>query len=315
MTPLIIRGIDVGNHFLAPLAGFTDFPFRRRARAFGASLLYTEMVSAAALARRVKKTYRYTTQRPDEHPIAVQLFGGVPDDFARAVSLNDFSTFDFIDINMGCPVKKVTKTGGGAALLSDIERMHRIVSAVKANTSVPVCVKIRLGERPGVGGELERPLALIDAGVEFIAVHARYRTEMFSGIPHWDTLARIVESSTVPIIANGDILRPDDITRVIERTGASAVMIGRGAIGRPWIFRELTGGSPPSAEEIKDVMRLQLADMVELYGEQYGVKEFRKHFVKYLRNFRVTRENRAHALRIETSADVLGHIASLEAKA
>ncbi|MEK6797222.1 MAG: tRNA-dihydrouridine synthase family protein [Spirochaetota bacterium] len=318
MNPLIIAGVDVGRYFLAPLAGFSDFPFRRRARAFGADLVYTEMVSAAALARRSKKTYRYTEHRPDESPIALQLFGGVPEDFARAVSLNDFSSFDFIDINMGCPVKKVTRTGGGASLLSDIERMHRIVTSVRENTAIPVCVKIRLGDRPSEGGEIERLHALIDAGAVFIAVHARYRTEMFGGTPHWDTLAKIVEASSVPIIANGDILTAGDVTRVLSDTKAAAVMIGRGAIGKPWIFRELrAAGVPPrtTADEIKTVMRLELADMVELYGPAYGVKEFRKHFVKFLRNFRITREERTTVLRLEDQSGVLAFIDTLEGKA
>ena len=172
---IIIENVNIPSRFfLAPMAGYTDYVFRRLCRRFGAGLLTTELVSAAALARTIKKTYRYMEHKEDEHPISIQIFGNNEDDFKKAIELTDLKGFSFIDINMGCPTKKVVKNNGGAGLLTDIDKMISILNAVKTVSPLPVSVKIRLGFKRGEGGEIERALALKENGACFLTLHGRY---------------------------------------------------------------------------------------------------------------------------------------------
>ncbi|MBI4977178.1 MAG: tRNA-dihydrouridine synthase family protein [Spirochaetes bacterium] len=295
-TPLIAGGVEIpGRLMFAPLAGYSDYPLRRRVRACGAALVFTEMVSAAALARsnHVKRSWFLTRHTPEEKPLAVQLFGGNPDDFAGAVSRNDFSPFAFIDINMGCPVRKVIRSGGGSALLTDTDKMMRIIRAARENTPVPVSVKLRLGMKSD-GAEVARVQAVEAAGAAFITVHARYTPEMFSGEPHWDTAARMREAVRhVPFVANGNVNSRADAERIRDLTNADALMIGRGGIGNPWLFSEILSDpehyTPPTVEQMRADIHQHLKDMIDLYGEKSGVKNIRKHLVRYCRHFSVTK--------------------------
>jgi len=278
------------NLVVAPMAGITDRPFRLLCRRMGAGLAVSEMVSSNALLRGSVKTKRRTEHAGEPRPISVQIAGADPTLMADAARYNVEQGAEIIDINMGCPVKKVCNAMAGSALLRDEPLVQRILEAVVQAVPVPVTLKIRTGwDREHRNGPRVARMAEA-AGVQALAVHGRTRACGFSGKAEYDTIAEIKASVAIPVIANGDLDSPEKVREVLGYTKADGAMIGRQAQGRPWIFREIrhflaTGQRLPSPEvvEIHRLLREHLEQLYQFYGEQTGVRMARKHIAWYTR--------------------------------
>ncbi len=234
--------------YLAPMAGVSESPFRRLCRRFGADVVVTEFLSAEGIRRENEATLAKLRFGADERPIGVQIFGADPEAMGDAASLvTDVFAPEFIDINFGCPVKKVVKRNGGSGCLKDLGLVEKVIRAVASRTHLPVTVKIRSGWNE----EMRDPVTIArrceDAGARALALHPRTRAQMFSGAARWDEIARVVEAVDIPVLGNGDIKTPDDALRMHRQTGCAGVMIARGSFGQPWIFtqaRALLDGRP-----------------------------------------------------------------------
>jgi len=276
---------------LAPMAGVTDIAFRTVCRELGAGLTYTEMVSAKALVYRDKKTHSLLKLGENEHPAAVQIFGSDPGCMAQAAGLAiEFSGADFIDINMGCPVGKVVKSGDGCALMKDPDKAMRIIESVIKAVTVPVTIKIRKGWDKGNVNAAEFSKMAEAAGVSAITVHGRTRTQMYSGNADWDIIREVKKSVSVPVLANGDIFKAEDAVKILKYTGADIAMIARGAMGDPWLFEQaealLTAKDIPQPPPIKkrvDTALKQFEIAAKHKGEKIACLEARKHYSWYLR--------------------------------
>ena len=223
---------------MAPMAGVTTLPFRLMVKKLGAGVVTTEMVSAMGLTLGKQKTLDYLRTHPSERPLAVQLFGAEPDVMARAAQMAVDAGADLVDINMGCPVRKVTKTGAGAALLRDPERVAELVTRVRLACNVPLTVKIRAGWSPRETVALEIARIIQDCGADAVTVHPRFATQGFSGTADWSLIGEIKSRLMIPVIGNGDIFEPSYAIKMKDQTGCDGVMIGRGAVGNPWIFKQ-----------------------------------------------------------------------------
>jgi tRNA-dihydrouridine synthase B len=266
------------------MAGITDRPFRRLARRFGAALAVSEMVSCRPELRESRKTRLRLDHAGEPGPISVQIAGSDARMLADAARYNVERGAEIIDINMGCPAKKVCNVAAGSALLSDEPLVARIVEAVVAAVEVPVTLKIRTGPSPERRNAVRIARIAEAAGAQALAIHGRTRACMFEGEAEYRTIAEVKAAVRIPVIANGDIRSPEDARRVLEATGADGVMIGRGAQGRPWFFREVahylaTGErlSPPPAREIGAVLDEHLEGLYSLYGSEQGARVARKH--------------------------------------
>ena len=279
---------------LAPLAGVSDSPFRQLAREQGASAVYTEMVSADGLARGSRATLDYCRFEAVERPIGIQLFGSDPGIMAEAARIlddrPDAERPDLIDINMGCPVRKVVNRCAGAALLQNVPLIGRIVRVMAAASRLPVTAKIRLGWDGDSRNVVDVCRALEDSGARAVAIHARTRAEKFEGLAHWEMIGEARRAVSIPVIGNGDVRDEDDARRMLEQTGCDAVMLGRAAFGDPWIFRRLRAWHesgervpPPSADErlVAGLRHLRL--MVASVGPEAAAREMRKHVAWYVR--------------------------------
>jgi len=276
--------------FVAPMAGVTDRPFRTLCRRYGAGLAVSEMVSARPELRGTRKSRLRLEHRGEASPVSVQIAGADPAMMADAARVNAAEGAQIIDINMGCPAKKVCNAAAGSALLSDEPLVARILEAVVAAVEVPVTLKIRTGASPERKNALRVARIAEAAGVRLLVVHGRTRACGFRGEAEFATVAEVKAGVRIPVIANGDIVTPEEAARVLALTGADGVMIGRAAHGRPWIFRELsyfldTGAKcpPPAPAEMRAVVLEHLAGLYELYGEDLGVRIARKHIGWYTR--------------------------------
>jgi tRNA-dihydrouridine synthase B len=277
------------NVFAAPMAGVTDRPFRKLCRSLGAGYAVSEMAASNPRLWATVKTSRRLDHDGEAAPKAVQIAGADPAMMAEAARFNVDRGAQVIDINMGCPAKKVCDVAAGSALMADEALALRIVEAVVAAVDVPVTVKMRTGPDPRRRNAVALARALESAGAAMIAVHGRSRACAFGGQAEYDTIAEVKQALSVPVVANGDIDSPARAAFVLARTGADAVMIGRAAQGRPWIFREIdhflrTGAllAPPSLAEIRDVLRGHLLDHYAFYGEHAGPRIARKHIGWYI---------------------------------
>lgn len=282
--------MKIGTHvlrnaiFAAPMAGVSDRAFRRLARRYGAGLAVSEMVSSRPETRGTRKSRLRLEHAGEAGPIAVQIAGADPALMADAARYNAAQGADIIDINMGCPAKKVCNVFAGSALLEDEHRVGRILDAVVRAVEVPVTLKIRTGPHPGRRNALRVSRIAQAAGVQLLAIHGRTRACAFRGSAEYDTIAEVKAEVDIPVIANGDIRSPEEAERVLARTRADGVMIGRAAHGRPWIFREiahyLAHGAhcpAPSTHEIRDVLLEHLEGLYRLYGPEHGARVARKH--------------------------------------
>ncbi len=294
-----------GRVFLAPMAGYTDRPFRRQARRFGAALIVTEMVSARGLLEDTKKSLKLMDFGEDERPVAVQLFGGDPGVMGEAAALTVKSVKpDFLDVNFGCPVSKVLKSASGAALLKDPARAGRIVRAmVQASGKVPVLVKSRAGYDEFDSSVLELLQAVTEAGACAFTLHARTRRQMYAGMARWESIAEVKQAARIPVIGNGDVKTPADAGRMMRETACDAVMVGRGSTGAPWVFAAMnayleTGEAPvpPSLKERLSTALAHYSDALDLLGPRAGLLEMRKHLAHYVKGFDGARELRQSLL-------------------
>ncbi|MBQ6315711.1 MAG: tRNA dihydrouridine synthase DusB [Mogibacterium sp.] len=289
-----IGNTELGTPFvLAPLAGITDAVMRRLCEEQGASLTYTEMVSAKGLHYGDRKTGILTFIPEGSGPAAIQIFGSEPDVIADAAAKLDSLPNVILDINMGCPVPKVVRNGDGSALMQDPGLVRDVVSAAVGASSKPVTVKIRKGFTEDRINAPEVAMAAEAGGAAAVAVHGRTRSQYYSGKADWDIIRRVKESVSIPVIGNGDVMTAEDGLRMMDETGCDLVMVGRGAMGNPWIFRDLTrawrGEEPlphPSEPERKAMMLRHLEMLCDLKGENIGVKEFRKFVVWYTKGMR-----------------------------
>ena len=304
---------------LAPLAGVSDSPFRRLAREQGASLVYTEMVSADGLVRGNRATLDYCAFEPCERPIGIQLFGSDPGVMADATrllcDLPKEKRPDLVDINMGCPVRKVVNRRAGAALLGDVPRIVSIVRRMRDAGTVPVTAKIRLGWDGGSRNVVEVAKALEDAGASAVAIHARTRAEKFEGHAHWEMIGEARRAVSIPVIGNGDVRTPDDAKHLLETTGCDGVMVGRAAFGDPWVFRRarafLERGErlphPTAAERLETGIR-HLAMMVEMVGAEAAAREMRKHVGWYVRGLPRSAEVREQVNRTRSVEEMVARL-------
>ena len=270
--------------FVAPMAGVTDSPFRMLCRRFGAGLAVSEMVSSRPELRDTRKSRLRIAHAGEPAPVSVQIVGSDPAMMAQAAQYNVAQGAQIIDINMGCPAKKVCNVAAGSALLEDEALVGRILEAVVGAVDVPVTLKIRTGPSPERRNAAAIARLAESAGVQMLAVHGRTRACAFGGHAEYDTIARVKQRVRIPVIANGDIESPEDARRVLDATGADGVMIGRAAQGRPWFFREVahylaTGErlAPPPAREIGAVLAEHLEGLYSLYGTEQGARVARKH--------------------------------------
>lgn len=270
--------------FVAPMAGITDRPFRRLARRFGAAMAVSEMLSSRPELRESRKSRLRRDHAGESGPISVQIAGADPAMLADAARYNVDQGAEIVDINMGCPAKKVCNVNAGSALLEDEALVARILEAVTRSVSVPVTLKIRTGPRPEQRNAVRVAQIAESAGVQMLAVHGRTRACAFAGRAEYETIAEVKSRVRIPVLANGDIQSAEDARRVLDLTGADGIMIGRAAQGRPWLFREiahyLASGeriAPPGPPEMAAVLREQLEGLYDLYGAEHGARIARKH--------------------------------------
>jgi len=281
------------NVFLAPMAGITDRVFRTLARGFGCALCFTEMVSSNGLVRKTQRSYRYLESSADDRPLGVQIFGADPYVIADAAQIIADMGADLIDINMGCPVKKVLKTGAGAALMKDPVRVRAVLKKIRAVVSVPLTIKIRSGwKRYGINAADIAAIAE-DCGVDAVILHPRTVEQGFSGFADWELISILRKQLTIPVIGSGDIRNAADAWRMLDITGCNGIMVGRGALGNPWIFKEiinfLTSGSMPlsvTLTEREEMINRHLNMTICYVGEEIGVKNFRKHLLWYTKGLK-----------------------------
>jgi len=311
--------VRIGTHALpnglvvAPMAGVTDRPFRQLCRRLGAGYAVSEMVGSDPRLVDTPKTRRRTDHAGEPAPISVQIAGAVPAMLAEAARHNVARGAQIIDINMGCPAKKVCHAAAGSALLSDEALVARILDAVVAAVDVPVTLKIRTGPDPAHRNALAIARIAERAGIAALTVHGRTRACMFTGTVDYDTIAAVKASVTIPVIANGDIDSPQRARDVLTHTGADAIMIGRAAQGRPWIFREIahflaTGRHlpPPTVAEARELIIAHLADHYAFHGEVSGVRSARKHLGWYVRDLAGGEAARAEFNAAETTTAQVG---------
>jgi tRNA-dihydrouridine synthase B len=286
---------------LAPMAGVSVQAFRRQGRRYGAGLVCSEMVSCAGLQHRNERTLGYLRIAADEHPLAVQIFGAEPDVMAEAARMVESAGADLVDINFGCPVRKVTKTGAGATLLEEPDRAARIVEAVAEAVSVPVSVKMRRGLANGSRACLEVGPRLVEAGASSLTLHPRSAKQMYTGEADHSLTAEFVEAVGVPVIASGDVTSRAKAQAVLATTGAAAVMVGRAAQGNPWVLREIMGvDGEPSREEVVAELVLFMRETVRELGEQRATGFLKKFYGWYLGRARFPRPFKQELVQLET---------------
>ena len=311
------RFVLANNLALAPMAGVTDFPFRQLCRQLGAGIAASEMLTSDISLWNTIKSQRRRVHSAEVEPRIVQIAGGDAEMLAEAAQRNVDAGAQIIDINMGCPAKKVCNKAAGSSLLRDEALVAHILNTVTRAVSVPVTLKIRTGWSPELRNGIRIARIAEDAGIQALAVHGRTRACMFTGDAEYDTIAAIKDAVHIPIFANGDIDSPQKAKLVLEKTGADGVMIGRSAQGNPWIFREIdfyfrTGKffPPPTFHEVRDMMRAHLRNLYAHYGEWAGVRVARKHIAWYARGRPQADRFRHAVLQVETGAAQLDAVQS-----
>jgi len=307
-----IAGIDVGEFplLLAPMEDVSDPPFRAICKELGADVVYTEFISVEGLIRDAHKSVQKLDIYPEERPVGIQIFGAEIDSMRAATAYVERANPEFLDINYGCPVKKVACKGAGAGILQDIPKMVRMTSEIVESTHLPVTVKTRLGWDSNTIKIMEVALRLQDVGIKALSIHGRTRKQMYKGCADWSFIKEVAEHPDIeiPIFGNGDVNSPEVAEDYRDRFGVDGIMIGRGAIGNPWIFNEIkhyfaTGEKlpPPDLREKVRVCRKHFLTGVEWKGERLGIFEMRRHYTNYFKglyNFKPLR------MKLVTSEDI-----------
>lgn len=308
-----IGDVTIPNQVVvAPMAGITNSAFRVTAREFGAGLVVCEMISDQGIKYRNNKTLGMLFVDPKEHPVSIQIFGGTKESLVQAaVYVAENTGADIIDINMGCPVKKVTKIGAGSSWLQDPDKLYEAVKAVKSAIDKPLTVKMRTGWDSDHILAVENTLAAQEAGADAIAMHGRTKTQMYTGHSDWELLHEVAQHLTIPFMGNGDIKTPQDAKTMIDEVGADAVMVGRAVLGNLWRLNEMnhyleTGEllPEPTVREKINIAKLQLQRLVDLKGEHVGVPEFRQQAAYYLKGIPHAVRTRAKVVNVETMQEV-----------
>jgi tRNA-dihydrouridine synthase B len=286
--PIVIGPYRLEGHaLLAPMAGVTDLPFRRLCRGLGAALAAGEMISSDPRLWDTAESRRRRDHTDEPEPRVVQIAGGDPDDMADAARRSADAGAQIIDINMGCPARKVCNKDAGSALLRDEQLVAAILAATVRAVNLPVTLKIRTGWAPDQRNAMQIARIAEDAGIRALAVHGRTRACRFNGTAEYETVAAVKQAVRIPVFANGDIDTPGRAIEVLQATGADGIMIGRAAQGRPWIFKEISAllagraAAPPALGEVRDIMLTHLRDLYEFYGHEPGVRIARKHIGWY----------------------------------
>lgn len=313
--------IKIGNielkvpAILAPMAGITDQPFRILARRMGCGMTVSEMVSAQGIKYRNGKTVDMLRIAAEERPTAIQLFGNNPEDLANAAKVVEESGADIIDFNMGCPVQKIVSNGEGSALMKNPAQAEKILAAMVGAVKIPVTVKMRIGWDGSHLNGVECAKAAEDAGVSAIAVHGRTRIQFYEGKADWQAIADVKAAVKIPVIGNGDIFSLEDAKRMLAQTGVDGVMVGRGADGNPWIFRELAAyfkgekiPEPPTNDERLDLALEHLQMLCDYKGETMAVKEFRRHMGCYIKGMPGAAAQRAKFYPITTKGKFIEEV-------
>jgi tRNA-dihydrouridine synthase B len=312
-----IGNLDIGKKILlAPMAELTDTPFRTIAKKYGAGLTFTQMVSAKGVIENNFDTLKLLAFSRDEKPIGVQILGNDPDIIGRAVV--DISRYnpDVIDLNAGCPVPKVTSNNFGASIMEDTKLLGRLVSSMyKHSKNIPVSVKVRLGWNKNKISVVENAKAAEDNGASMIVVHTRMRDWRYNRQPAWEWLVKVKEAVNIPVIGNGSLFEPQDIHDIIAQTGCDSVMIARGALGNPFIFKRYnefveTGIDPgmPGIGEIKDTVIEHINLSVKDSGENIGIKKIKKHIIWYFRNLKGTDEIIENIFAINSASELIDFV-------
>lgn len=318
LTPIVIflmvkiKDIEIKSPalFLAPMEDVTDLTFRYMCKYFGVNVMYTEFISSEALVRSIKKTTEKLVFYDYERPLAIQIFGNNLESMVEAAKIAESYKPDFIDINFGCPVKKIATKGSGSGMMRNPDLLVDITGSIVKAINLPVTVKTRLGwdENSIIIEELAERLQ--DAGIAALAIHGRTRSQFYRGVSDWEPIGRVKNNQRIkiPIIGNGDIKNPEDVRNAFDIYGVDGIMIGRGAIGRPWLFKEIkhfmeTGEllPPLSTRNRIDIARLHLQKSVEFKGEKYGILEMRQHFSNYFKGLPDFKETR---LKLVTANDI-----------
>ncbi|MFA5322638.1 MAG: tRNA dihydrouridine synthase DusB [Smithella sp.] len=311
----IIQTTGKRGALLAPLAGISNLPFRLIARAQGCALAYTEMISSNGLVRKTAKTYEYLETCTDDRPLGAQIFGADPQIMAEAARIVADTGVDLIDINMGCPVRKVIKTGAGAVLMKDPDLVARIIDAVKKAVKIPVTAKIRSGWTHSSINAVEIARIVEDCGADAIVVHARTADQGYSGHADWKIIADVKKVVKIQVIGNGDIRQPQDAIRMLKETSCDAVMVGRGSLGNPWIFKGISQAISdqtinylPSLSQRMEMIENHWKMESEFFGVKLAGKSFRKHILWYTKGLDNSSRFRELAGKLKDDEDILSEL-------